>query len=155
MRYPASLLLLLPCLCFALACSMGPSGSERRIRVDRECPGLVPERTLCVRELVLDEHAIRLEYVISPALPDWNHARGLPSINWEWRAHDDLGTAYEQAGGAYGMPPGSEDTEGVLSLTPLPPPGAQVLTVVLNPWFESEADARECQLDVDLTIPSE
>lgn len=155
MRYPVPLSLLLSCLCFALACSMGPSASERRVRVDRACPGLIPDRTLRVTELVLDEQAIRVEYAISPALPDWNHARDLPSITWDWRAHDDLGTAYEQAGGAYGVPPGSEDTEGVLSLTPLPPPGARVLTVVLNPWFESEADARECVFDVDLAPLSE
>jgi hypothetical protein len=123
---------------------------ERHIRIDHQCPGLIPERRLYLTRIILDEHAIRIEYVIVPALPIWDQARGRPPIHWLWHAVDDLGNRYIDSGGAYGVSSDGESTEGVLSLQPLPPPDARSLRVVLSPWFQSESDARECTFDVDL-----
>lgn len=125
---------------------------EWHIRIDRQCLDLIPDRRLYLTRIMLDEHAIRIEYTIAPTLPVWDRARDQPPIHWLWQAVDDLGNRYIDCGGAYGVSPDGESTEGVLSLQPLPPPEARSLRVVLSPWFENESDARECAFDVDLRI---
>ncbi|MDP9379155.1 MAG: hypothetical protein M3Q29_03225 [Chloroflexota bacterium] len=117
---------------------------RQRIRLDYQCPDLIPGHVLRVSEVVLDEEAIRVEYSIEPALPN------MPPIMWRWEARDDLGNRYEEAGGAYGPSRNGDRTEGVLSLTPLPAAGARLFSVILNPWIESESETRQCSFDVDL-----
>lgn len=90
-----------------------------------------------LRAAYIDEHAIRLEYSIRPALPDPPDWRVL---SWNWAAFDDLGNFYDSWGGAYGPAPDGTRTDGVLSLR-LPPVEARRLTVGISPWdgpvFES------------------
>ncbi len=123
---------------------------RQHIRLDHQCPDLIPGHVLRLSEVVLDGEAIRVEYSIEPALPIWDQTRNMPPIMWRWDARDDLGNRYEEAGGAYGPSRNGDRTEGVLSLTPLPAAGARLFSVILNPWIESESETRQCSFDVDL-----
>ena len=125
---------------------------ERRILVNYACADLIPGRQLHVTEVMLDQYAIRIEYILTPPLPGVNPEAGdRPPIRWLWHGTDDLGNRYTDCGGAYGLSVDARSTRGVLSLQPLPPPEACSLRIVLNPWFRSELDARECAFDVDLS----
>lgn len=123
-----------------------------RATVDQECPAAIPDHALRITSVALDEDAIRVAYEITPELPSINPDTGRPWLFWTWWAEDDLGNRYDDVGGAYGTPPGEEKTEGVLSLAPLPLPGARSLRVFMNPlaWSDPE-DAFRCSFDVDLT----
>ena len=118
----------------------------------------MPDRVLRVTGLVLEDDLAgtaltRVEYTITPALPPHGRRGGVAGcpVVWTWAATDDAGTDYQEAGGGYG--PRGDHTEGVLSLTPVPPPDARRLRVVLRPWFPWADPAerfRECAVDVDL-----
>ena len=128
---------------------------NRYIQIDHICRSTIPQRVLHVIALEIDIYAIRIGYLITPPLPGPG-VNGNPPIGWRWHAMDDLGNEYVEAGGAYGRTPEQGSTAGVLSLTPLPPPEARSLKVVLNPWFEADAfesDSEEtpCVFDVDLS----
>ncbi len=71
---------------------------ERHIRINHQCPDVIPERRLDLTRIILDEHAIRIEYAIVPALPVWDQARDQPPIHWVWTAMDDLGNMYIDSG---------------------------------------------------------
>ena len=125
------------------------------IQIDHICRRTIPQRMLHVIALEIDMHAIRIGYRITPPLPGPD-ASGKPPIGWRWQATDDLGNEYVEAGGAYGRTPEQGGTAGVLSLTPLPPPEARSLKVVLNPWFEADAfesdsEGTPCSFEVDLS----
>jgi len=68
-----------------------------------------------VKQLAVDEFAIRVDYEIRPPILE----RPTP-INSTWLlcGEDDLGNEYTSAGGAFGLSPDSEFTEGVHSLQP-------------------------------------
>jgi hypothetical protein len=103
-----------------------------------------------VTELTTDEHAIRIRYTVTPALPMIDPA-GRPTAAWWWEATDDCDTRYRDVGGAYGPSRDGQRTEGVFSLDPLPPPEARTLRVVLHLNIRAEAHERECAFTVDLT----
>ena len=85
----------------------------------------------------IDQHAIRIDYRITPALPsmrppeprgsDWQ-----PPLTWDWQATDEVGRSYMPAGGAYGASSDGHATAGVLSLTPLPALGRHTLHIALT-----------------------
>src|SRR5687767_13426380 len=64
--------------------------------IERRCRSTLPGHELHLIRLATDQHALRLEYEITPPLP--RSAR----IFWGWSAHDDLGNEYLAAGGAFG-----------------------------------------------------
>jgi hypothetical protein len=133
--------------------------------VDHVCPDLVPGRELRVTEVVLEELAadqslLQIEYSITPPLPPWGSGppAGAQPVVWDaTRATDDQGTTYRDGGGAYGQAPGDDRTTGVLTLSPVPPPAALRLRVVLRawcPWAAPVEAFRECIVEVDLTTDS-
>jgi hypothetical protein len=98
----------------------------------------------------IDEHAIRVEYRISPTM---ERPGGRPAINWRWRGYDDRGNAYGEAGGAYGVSQDGQATDGVLSLTPIPLPGTYTLHIVLEPLVPSEKDRSSYNFEVVVKVP--
>jgi len=129
-----------------------PPRREHLATIDHRCAGTIPGHELHVLTLAQDQHALRIEYEITPALP------AAPSISWIWSAEDDTGQTYEMAGGANGPSPERDATTGVLSLTPLLSPGARSLRVVLNPALLPSWEERVCSFDVALpekVAPSE
>lgn len=124
---------------------------ERRcvVVIERRCRATLPGHELHLSRLAADEHALRLEYEITPPLP-----KSAP-IFWGWSARDDLGNEYLAAGGAFGLSSEREATTGVLSLTPLLHEGARSLTIVLGPEFGAPLKQREWIIEVDLASPSD
>ena len=83
-----------------------------------------------IKYLHTDEHAIRIEYSITPPLSPVKTADGSTRIIGLWgEAVDELGNECQSAGRAYGLSADKQSTEGVLSLTPLPAIGATSLTI--------------------------
>ena len=110
----------------AMSGSAGPP--ERRIgwtvAIGKQIDDLLPGRSLLVRDVGVDEYAVRVRYEIRPPILD----RPTP-IDSTWLLHgtDDLGNQYESAGGAFGLSADGTFTEGVHSLLPLPAPDASHL----------------------------
>lgn len=138
----------------------------RRIAVDHTCPGLFPQRVLHVWEVwfehvlvnLTDEivQQINIEYTITPSIPTTNRdlATGHWFVAWLWFAVADVGTEYEDCGGAYGPSEDGQHTNGSLTLRKFPPPtNATSLTVTLKPRFWGETTSRECSFTVDLREP--
>lgn len=127
-----------------------PEGFERRCLavIERRCRTTLPGHELHLIRLAVDDHALRLEYEITPPLP--KAAR----IFWGWSARDDLGNEYLAAGGAFGPSSERDATAGVLSLTPVLHEGARSLTIVLQPEFGTPLTQRELIIEVDLVSPS-
>ncbi len=98
----------------------------------------------------IDQHAIRVEYRLTPAL---KQPGGRPAINWARHGYDDLGNVYDESGGAYGVSQDGQATDGVLSLTPIPSPRSYTLHLVLEPVVASERDRRSCSFEVLLNEP--
>jgi hypothetical protein len=119
-------------------------------------PGVPHGHDLHVTGVGIDEYAIRIEYRITPALPnmrppDAPQSNWRPPITWRWQASDDLGNSYEEYGGAYGASSDGLATQGVLSLSPLSPPGRQTLHVLLQPRVAG--DHYECRFDALIDVP--
>jgi hypothetical protein len=112
--------------------------------IGRRCQTTLPGHELHLVRLDMDQHALRLEYEITPPLP--RSAR----IFWGWSARDDLGNEYLAAGGAFGPSPDREATAGVLSLTPLLHEHARSLTLVLEPEFGEPLQQREWIIELEL-----
>ena len=119
--------------------------------LDVRFPDVPRGHDLHIRGVGIDQHAIRVEYRISPTL---ERPGGRPAINWRWRGNDDLGNAYGEAGGAYGVSQDGRATDGVLSLTPIPSPGSCTLRIVLEPLVPSENERHSCSFEVVVELPS-
>ena len=117
--------------------------------IERRCRATLPGHELHLMRLEADQHALRLEYEITPALP--RSAR----IYWGWSARDDLGNDYLSAGGAFGPSSERDATRGVLSLTPLLHDGSRSLTLVLEPEFGVPLKQRQWVIEVELAPPAE
>ena len=107
---------------------------------------------LRITRVGVDEHAIRVEYKITPLLP---RPGGRPAIHWRWQGSDDSGEAYVEAGGAHGPSADGQATDGVLSLTPIPTPGVHSLHIFLEPWITREGDQRAVSVDVVVDMPGD
>jgi hypothetical protein len=114
-----------------------------RVPVDHVCPNEIPDHELRIVEMAVDEHAIRVRYRITPMPPRL--------ISWRWRGIDDLGNEYDECGGAYGPSPDGESLEGVLSLRPLPQPGAKTFRFTLIPELPPHPAGHPCVFEVVLT----
>ena len=136
-----------------------PSFNESRARYDSFLavhivfPDFLQGHELQITGIGVDQYALQIEYRITPALanmrpPEKPGTDWRPPIHWSWNATDDLGTAYVEAGGAYGASPNGLTTNGVLSLTPFPSPGARLLHVALNAWTKSWYEQRTCAFEV-------
>jgi hypothetical protein len=87
------------------------------VRIDQEIDGLLPGRSLFVKQLEVDEFAIRVAYEVRPPIVE--RPTPIDSI-WLLCGTDDLGNEYTSAGGAFGVAPDGTYTEGVHSLQPTP-----------------------------------
>lgn len=106
------------------------SSPARQIKLDVVIRDLLPERTLRVTSVGMDEYALRVEYEITPPInpAGWEDAikEGAAQYVWYLSGHDNLGNEYDDWGGAYGLSPDGQRTEGVRSL-PLPAANASWL----------------------------
>src|SRR5438874_2659186 len=91
------------------------------------------EHEVAINSVQRDDHAIRVRYRIEPPLA--GHRFGLSG-----EAKDDLGTEYDDVGGAFGLRDDPPRTDGVLSFR-LPRADATLLRVRLV--WESFDDAWE------------
>jgi hypothetical protein len=94
------------------------------VAVDKQVDDLLPGRSLLIKDVVVDDHAIRVRYEVRP--PIFERPTSVDST-WLVYGADDLGNEYESAGGAFGLSTEGTFTEGVHSLTPLPAAGASHL----------------------------
>ncbi len=127
---------------------IGPE-PERRIPVNVVCLDLIPGHRLRVTHLI---EVLRMRYTITPALPTRDSSEYASPLYCWWEATDDRGTRYSEGGGAFGPTRDGQRTEGVFSLTPLPPFDARELQVVLH--MDRAALSGECAFTVDLTTLS-
>jgi hypothetical protein len=78
-----------------------------RLSVDYECEKatVLGHRLHCI-EVACDQHAIRLNYEITPEPLTADAEQGEPRfLSWAWWAEDDLENTYAEAGDAYsGLP---------------------------------------------------
>jgi len=103
-----------------------------KVRVDEPIVGLVPDnRVLRVLLVGMDEHCVRVRYVIEPPV-DHGWVRQYPMLGWLVSGRDDSGTEYVDAGGAIGQSRDGRRTIGTRSLTPLPPAGAKCLDLAFH-----------------------
>jgi hypothetical protein len=87
--------------------------------LDVRFPDVPTGHELRITGIPADDYALRVEHRIRPAVE--------ASPGWDWEATDEQGRTYDQAGGAYGPLPDGQETDGVLSLVPFPPPGRHTL----------------------------
>jgi hypothetical protein len=100
---------------------------------------LVPGRELRVFMVGVDEHAVRIEYEIVPS--------GSSPHEWRLAGRDDLGTVYDDGGGAAGETPDGQRTEGIRSITGVPAPDASWIEIAfyrsgsVTPKFDANGEA--------------
>jgi hypothetical protein len=87
------------------------------VSIGRTVDGLLAGRSLDVKELIVDEFAIRVNYEIRPPIRERPTSR---ENTWMLCGTDDLGNEYASAGGAFGTSRDGTCTEGVHSLVPTP-----------------------------------
>jgi hypothetical protein len=94
------------------------------VAVGKQLDDLLPGRSLLVKDVGVDEHAVRVRYEIRPPILE----RPAPTDStWLLHGTDELGNRYESAGGAFGLSADGTFTEGVHSLQPLPAPEVSFL----------------------------
>jgi hypothetical protein len=130
----------------------GSAGPPKRrigwtVVIGKQIDDLLPGRSLLVKDVGVDEHAIRLRYEIRPPILE----RPTPADSiWLLHGIDDLGNRYESAGGAFGLSADGTFTEGVHSLQPFPAPGASHLDLGFIGASELEEERPRHVIRVDL-----
>jgi hypothetical protein len=95
-----------------------------KVDVDVALPDLAPEgRVVRVQHVGMDEYAVHVRYELVPPL-EQSLAHQYPMYGWLLSARDDLGTVYDDGGGAVGRSFDGRRAEGIRSLMPMPPAGA-------------------------------
>ncbi|MGW3730054.1 hypothetical protein [Streptomyces sp. NPDC000851] len=89
-------------------------------------PILSDRHELAITRLKRADDSFTLHYTITPALPDSDGGTPLLPV---LTAEDDLGTEYDDRGGAYGPSPDGNRTHGSLTAHPALTPGASTLRV--------------------------
>jgi hypothetical protein len=89
--------------------------------------GPIDGQALTITSVVRDEHGIRINYELDPALPDG--IVGIAGAGPQGVAEDDLGNRSDDWGGAFGRHPDRPDrTDGVLTMR-IPTAPASLLRV--------------------------
>ncbi len=131
----------------------------RHISVDHVCYDLIPNREVRVREVWFDSYGIRVEYTVTPALPNIDpevlepvpgdpNVPDPPRLNFLAHAMDNLFNVYTYADGAFGLSDDGQRTNGVVTLVPLLPSEAYWLTITLGPWTAPERLAGACAMTI-------
>jgi hypothetical protein len=105
-------------------------------------PEPTPGHSLSFVEVAVDEHAVRIDYEIVPAV-----AMRVPGLGWSGCGRDELGNEYRDRGGSYGPSADGERTEGTMSME-LPAPEAKVLHV----WLELDEGGPLYELQVSMEL---
>ena len=116
-----------------------------RIALDVAIPGLMPGRYVRLTTLaVLEEYdVVRFEYEVVPMgePPTRANARESRKLGPHWwivSGRDNLGTAYVDYGGTYGLPEDAVVADGQRDLHPAPPAAAQWLEIAFHAVGEPE-----------------
>lgn len=107
--------------------------SDRAVLVDLSSTFLA-EYTFYFSVVYFDE-AIRLRYLISPDISTKN---GRDRFRIYAEVQDNIGSEYLFMGGAYGLWKFAPCTDGVLTFSPLPPEGAEILSFTIKAWQRDE-----------------
>lgn len=108
----------------------------KRVAVNMSLDAILPNRVVRVTAItILDEYdVVRLEYEMAPPndpFPDDNSdaawATWYSQNAWLTTARDDVGTEYDDWGGAQGLSPDQATTQGEFDFHPAPPPHVQWL----------------------------
>jgi len=111
------------------------------IAVEVAIDAVLPGRVLRLRSIaVLAAHdVVRVEYEMTPPMDplDWEadettYAAWASRNEWRLLGRDDVGTAYDDWGGARGLTPDGEKTEGERDLHPAPPLDATWLEITFH-----------------------
>jgi hypothetical protein len=92
---------------------------DNPIVIDHQLSVIASQYTLDIRDLYLDEYAIRINYQVTPPVPRPNPENDSLLFTWYGYAVDNLGTQYNSCGGACGTSTNGQFTEGVLSFIPV------------------------------------
>ncbi|MGI8826178.1 MAG: hypothetical protein ACR2JC_11145 [Chloroflexota bacterium] len=109
-----------------------------------------------------DYNIVRFEYEVVPGAepPPPDGADPEPWTAWESRNHwwvtadDDLGTEYDDTGGAYRNSPDGSRAEGELDLYPIPPSAATWLNITFHGGDVHRADHPRYILRASLPLPT-
>jgi hypothetical protein len=120
-----------------------------------------PGHAIRIKAIGVAEDALRLLYEITPPINPrgWEDAIKDDAVQdiWLLSGIDSLGNLYASGGGAYGVVADGETTEGVHSLVPAPPPGAEWLDIAFHaaaseePWERLRYVLRVSRLAVGST----
>lgn len=115
------------------------------LNLDLMISGLMPRRSVKITRLtVIDEYdVVRLEYEVVPIdeLPTRENAKESRALGPHWwilSGRDDVGTTYEDLGGAYGLPEDGLLADGERDLRPAPPASATWLDIAFRVPGEPE-----------------
>lgn len=96
------------------------------VPIDETLEDFLPGRSLLVKAVEVDEVGIQVRYEVRPPIAERPTPR---DASWLLSATDDRGNDYVSAGGAYGVAPTGEFSEGVHTLTPSPQPGTAFVDI--------------------------
>jgi hypothetical protein len=94
--------------------------ADHPIVVDRQFAVIASQYTLDIRDLYLDEYAIRINYKVTPPVPRHQNPEIADALFFSWGGYavDNLDNHYNSYGGACGLSTDGKFTEGVLSFIP-------------------------------------
>jgi hypothetical protein len=90
------------------------------LTIDNKFPIMESKYILEIKNLYMDEYAIRINYKVTPPVPYMSPETGNALLfTWRGYAKDNSGNEYHSCGGACGLSSDGKFTDGVLSFTPL------------------------------------
>lgn len=123
---------------------------KKPVVINRKFSGIASKYVMHVTHLYIDEHAVRVEYQITPPLPPTTNSElpGIPILTWWGYARDDHGGDYQSAGGASGLSPDGKYTDGVLSFLPLPNEEVKRLDITMISILRGTDTETKCEFSV-------
>ncbi len=119
------------------------------IAINRRLTNIASKYEIYIVCLYVDQDAIRIKYEITPSINS-PERRGFPIISWWGYARDDHGGDYQSAGGASGLSPDGEHTDGVLSFLPLPGEEVKRLDITMILILNGIETETKCEFSVFL-----
>ncbi len=105
---------------------------NKPVAIDCKFSGILSKYELHVRQLYVDDDAIRIEYKITPPVPPVSPDRpNFLLFTWWGYALDNQGGDYQSAGGACGLSRDGEYTDGILSFLPRTHEGVNRLDITM------------------------
>ncbi|MEA5507456.1 hypothetical protein VB735_31060 [Halotia wernerae UHCC 0503] len=117
------------------------------IPINRRLTSIASKYEIYIVCLYIDQDAIRIKYEITPSINSLEQ-RGIPIISWWGYARDDHGGDYQSVGGASGLSPDSEHTDGVLSFLPFPGEEVKHLDITMILMLNGIDTETKCEFSV-------